>query len=133
MMACRAGHEDVVRVLLKLGSSSELKKIEGETSLVHACHNNRTEIAQLLLLRGVDVNTPLRQEKYARCRLPIHEACLVGNQEVVRTIVRIIRGNDDVDGLNLEESTLRKVFLMRTSDGGGMTPLGSSHMRMGKL
>ena len=124
MLACRAGHEDVVRMLLKLGSSSELKKIEGETALVQACRNNWPKIAELLLLRGVDVNTPLRQEKFARCRLPIHQACLVGNQEVVRTIVRIIRGNDEVDGLKLENSSLRKVFLMRTADGGGMTPLG---------
>ena len=114
----------MVRTLLKLGSSIELKTIEGETALVHACRNNHTDIAQLLLLRGVDVNTPLRQQKFARCRLPIQEACFAGNHEVLRTLVRILRGNDDDDGLGLDEGTLRKNFLMRTTDGGGMTPLG---------
>ena len=124
IMACRAGHIEVVRVLLKLGSTTELSGIEGETCLIHACRNKHTEIAQILILRGVDVNTPLRQAKFGRCRLPIHEACASGMQVIVRSIVRIIMSNDDDDGLDLKESTLRKFFLMRTVDNGGMTPFG---------
>ena len=79
----------------------------------------------LLLLRGVDVNTPLRQAKLGRNRLPLHDACYCGNSNIVKQIVKLTLMGDSEDALDLESSIIRKACLMRTKcigTIGGMTP-----------
>ncbi|KAJ7812188.1 ankyrin repeat-containing domain protein, partial [Mycena olivaceomarginata] len=55
--ASKAGHTDVVRMLLSNGASINAASKEGGTALLAASSNGRTDVVRLMLENGADVNT----------------------------------------------------------------------------
>ncbi|KAJ7628731.1 ankyrin repeat-containing domain protein [Roridomyces roridus] len=81
-VSSRAGHTEIVRLLLKLRFSDV--KTDGElgAALDGACHNGNADIVQLLLQSGVD----LKHGKYVRNALKL--AAAGGHTDILRLLLR---------------------------------------------
>jgi ankyrin repeat protein len=98
--AVQQGQRDRVQAMLE--KQPELAKAadkRGQTALFKAVYLNRTEIANLLIARGSDVNAAT-----ARHTLPLHAACQRGSLELAKLLV-----------LNRAD--------VNVTDPGGRTPL----------
>lgn len=81
--AARAGHEDVLQLLLGRGYTGVLGQDgSGGTALHEAACCGRAGVARLLLRSGADAGAP-----DAQGRLPLHLACLHGQASVVRELL----------------------------------------------
>lgn len=59
--AARDGNEGIVNDLLEGGASVAAKDVDGRTPLHFAAQGGRSQIVQILMLKGVDTKTPLTQ------------------------------------------------------------------------
>lgn len=58
-VACSKGHIEVVKLLVAQGADMNRQDDEGFNSLHHAAFWDQRKVAAFLLVRGVDINTPL--------------------------------------------------------------------------
>jgi hypothetical protein len=59
-VAARAGHTDVLSLLLEHGADVEVRNVYGTTPLYRASRSGKLEAGQILLDRGADINAPGR-------------------------------------------------------------------------
>ena len=114
MYACRRGHFDVVRQLLRLGASQQMVSARGRTPLFEAVqghhsssrnspsdkHSKHTEVVEILVCempRDLDINMVHRQE-FDRTALML--AARLGHLEMIKTLLKHTNINVDLQDLN---------------------------------
>ena len=90
--ASRAGHWDIVKLLLEHGLPLEGKRIyyddDVSTPLMYACAEGNLEVVKMLLDLGATINTTVGNFPYKKyCDSPLLSACLHGHAEVVKFIL----------------------------------------------
>ena len=62
-LACDSGHEDMVKLLLKSGASTETKSKNGYTPLHSACQHGLRGMSRLLIDSGADIEARTVDQK----------------------------------------------------------------------
>lgn len=83
-LAVAYGHQNIVGWMLDNGVPVDIRNRLGATSLHSAAHNNRLEIARLLLDKGAAVNAKVINSDN---RTPLHEAAAIGSTDLVQLIL----------------------------------------------
>ncbi|TRY79843.1 hypothetical protein TCAL_08837 [Tigriopus californicus] len=81
IIACSAGHEDVVRLLIGAGAQINACTDQGRSGLLYACSRNRDKIVKLLLDEHADINL---QDKLGAS--PLHRAASCGHLKVLHVM-----------------------------------------------
>lgn len=81
-LACRAGHAEVVRLLLDAGADGDRADRFGEVPLLDACQRGHVGVVRVLLAAGAGTDPPCR-----RLGTPLHAACCGGHVEAVRLLL----------------------------------------------
>ena len=94
MIAAHCGHTDTVRYLVGL-PEVEVNQLadDNKTALHWAVESNHTEIAQLLIDAGADMDI-----KDSMGNSPLHDACCFGTLDIVKMLVEVgagVRATDD--------------------------------------
>lgn len=82
MIACSAGHTDIVKTLLDAGANVNNANANKVTSLHYAASKSRLEICKILIEKGADINA---RDQYGFT--PLHRAASKGNSEVVQLLL----------------------------------------------
>ena len=86
LFACKAGHIEVIRLLLEHGFNPNLMRVDrrdyNETCLAYACSNRKFAMVELLLKHGADPNLFVSDDLP-----PIFHACASGGIEVVTMLL----------------------------------------------
>jgi len=83
-LAVAYGHQNIVGWMLDNGVPVDIRNRLGATSLHSAAHNNRLQIAHLLLDRGAAVNAKVINSDN---RTPLHEAAAIGSVGLVQLLL----------------------------------------------
>jgi len=83
ILAAQAGHEDVVRELLRLGAEPQVKDIHGKTPMHYAAHKGNQQVIELLAEAG----GPL-ELKDEQGRTPLYTAAYHGIYEICLVLLR---------------------------------------------
>lgn len=95
--AARAGHEDLVRQYLEVGSPINAKDMDRETPLFAAVSSGRTETVKILLQWGanphIEVYTlrtgPLEEDEELDIETPITEAVRHGHLDILKLLLDV--------------------------------------------
>ncbi|XP_061190231.1 uncharacterized protein LOC133198101 [Saccostrea echinata] len=83
--ACKGGHYEVVKELLKAGSNVNTYSV-GESPLIAACKGGYVNIVNELLKSGAEVNP--KNEGYIPYQTPLSAACYHGHLNVVKLLLK---------------------------------------------
>ena len=86
MEAAEAGHEDVVRVLLRAGAALDLSYAGGPTALCVACWEGHGRCAEMLARAKADVALAASTEHGLS---PLHACCFNGYLPLLRMLLRL--------------------------------------------
>lgn len=100
-IASRAGHLEIVKLLIENGASLNIKEANGDTPLHNAINGKHLEIVQLLIEKGSNVN-----EKGAFALTPIHTAFDSSQEEIIKLLLN--KGSDVNTKDNREQTVLHK-------------------------
>ena len=92
-----AGYRDCVEELQKAGAELDVKRYDGDTTLVQAIIYDHTDLAKELIVAGADVN--IKDEKQSTALMYIVQK---GNLDLLKTI---IFAGAEVDSENVDEMT----------------------------
>ena len=81
-VACRSGHEEVVKLLLARGADINQANDVGSTPLYVACYNGHGEVVELLLARGADINQATRDST-----TPLSISCATGHIAISELLI----------------------------------------------
>ena len=91
-IAAGSGFSEHISLLLKNGADIDQQSCTGETALIHACRQNKTEIAELLLTE--EANPLLRNQKGLSA---LRYATIHNNPKIVQMLLPFY---EDIDGLS---------------------------------
>merc|ERR1712025_201609 len=92
IIACSAGHTELVLSLLEGGADINATTSQGRSSLLYAASKGRSELCSLLLARGGD---PLLCDVHGVS--PLHRAAGPGHSDVVRMLLASNQANRLID------------------------------------
>ncbi|CAM9815620.1 unnamed protein product, partial [Pylaiella littoralis] len=83
-LAAKAGHVDVIKLLIKAGAPVDAKNRDGKTALIHAVKANKASAVDALLEAGADAEAHLNDESWTS----LHSAAEDTYLEVVRVLLK---------------------------------------------